>query len=113
MGKDRCELDASFSLNCCHLLILTILLGKTLITKFCFSLLVKIKLVYPSPVGDEAPGPVVGADVEGLALGGGVCVVASLHQTITGEAGVRHLSIDGIVLAWDPGDVDLLIVHTP
>ena len=63
------------------------------------------------PVGDEPPGPVVGADVEGLALGSGVSVVAALHQTIAGEASVGDLSIDGIVLAWDPGDVDLVIVH--
>ena len=59
------------------------------------------------PVCDETPGTVVGADVEGLALGGGVGVVAALHQPVAAEAGVGDLGEDGVVLARHPGDVDL------
>ena len=65
------------------------------------------------PVGDEAPGPVVGADVEGLALRGGVGVVAALHEAVTGEAGVGDGGEDGVILARDPGDVHLEAAVTP
>lgn len=65
------------------------------------------------PVGDEATGPVVGADVEGLALRGRVGVVAALHQPVAGEAGVGDCGKHGVILARDPGDVDLEAAVSP
>ena len=54
-------------------------------------------------VGLQAIRAVVGTDVERLALCGGVGIVSSFHQAITGEPSVRHLGVDGIVLPGIPG----------
>jgi hypothetical protein len=52
----------------------------------------------------EAALAVGGADVENLALGLGIGVVASVHLAVAAEAGLGHLGVDGIVLAGDAGN---------
>ena len=52
---------------------------------------------------DEVGVAEVGADVEGLALGLGVGVVA-LDVAVAGEGGVGGAGVDGVVLPGRPGD---------
>ena len=52
----------------------------------------------------ETSGTISCADVERLALGLGVRVVTSVHLTLAGEAGLRHLGVDRVVLAWHARD---------
>ena len=51
----------------------------------------------------EAASTVSSADVEDLALGLGVSVVASVHLAITSKSGLRDLGIDGVILSGDSG----------
>ena len=53
----------------------------------------------------ETSGTISCADVERLALGLGVRVVTSVHLTLAGEAGLRHLGVDRVVLARHARDV--------
>jgi len=48
-----------------------------------------------------------GTDVEYLAFGLGISVVASINLTLAREASLRSFSVDGIVLAWDTGNAGL------
>merc|ERR1712203_610981 len=52
----------------------------------------------------EATGAVSSADVEGLALSLGVRVVTSIDLSVTEEARLRDLGIDGVVLSGHAGD---------
>jgi len=43
--------------------------------------------------------------VERLALTLGICIVTTVHLPVTGEGGLRRLSVDGIVLPGSARDV--------
>ena len=53
----------------------------------------------------QSAAAVIAADVEDLALGLGVSVVASLHLAVAGEGGVGNLGEDGVVVSGHPGNV--------
>ena len=57
----------------------------------------------------EAAAAVSTADVEDLALGLGVSVVASFHLAVAGEGGVGNLGEDGVVVSGHPGNVLLQV----
>jgi len=70
----------------------------------------EVVLVEDGSVGAEegplGPGaiPILGTDVEHLALGLGVGVVASNFLTLAGECGFGDLAKNGVVFAWGSGN---------